>query len=169
MNNSTTDKLVQAYNQMLERAHQALEDAEPTIQHGIDKARKTAIELGELTHDEAEKIADYLKRDVQDAGKHLAETGHELADWLKFDLDQVEDQLLSVFSQIADKTKIEWAELQHTLSEDLPYHSGEITGPGTIYCASCNETLHFHHTARIPPCPKCKSGAFRRWPTEKLD
>jgi hypothetical protein len=30
---------------------------------------------GELTREEAEKVAGYLERDLQDAGKHLAETG----------------------------------------------------------------------------------------------
>ena len=131
-----------------------------------DSALQKRRALEELTQEEADKVSYYLKRDVHDAGKHLAESSHELADWLRFDIDQIEDRLLDIFGRVADRTKIEWMELQHELEQDPPYHSGEVTGPGTLYCSACNESLHFHHTARIPPCPKCRSGNFRRWPTE---
>lgn len=170
MTTPATDKLVQAYHRMMERVHQAFEEAEkstlPTLKNSVEKARETAVELEELTHDEAEKVAYYLKRDVQDAGRHLSETSHELADWLRFDIDRIEDRLLEIFSRVADRTRIELAELQETLEKDPPYHSGEVTGPGTLYCAACNEAVHFHHTARIPECPSCGSGNFRRWPTD---
>jgi hypothetical protein len=170
MNHPVSDKLVQAYNRMMERVRQALEGAEssaiPAIRHGIDKARETAVELEELSHDEAEKISYYLKRDLQDAGKHLAETGDELGDWLRFDIDRIEDRLLDIFSRVADQTRIEWAELQQELKKDPPYHSGEVTGPGSLYCSSCNEALHFHHTSRIPVCPNCANETFRRWPVQ---
>lgn len=173
MTNQAADKLEQAYNRMMERVHQAIDKAEtkavPGIRHSIEKARETAVELGELTQEEAEKIAHYLKRDMRDVGEHLAEDGEELGSWLRFDLEQIEDRLLELFSSVADKTSLEWLELQQELEKDPPYHSGEITGPGTLYCAACNEALHFHHTARIPPCPKCRNGTFRRWPVEKSD
>jgi hypothetical protein len=168
MNNPATDRFVQAYNRMMERVRQTLHDTEsravPAIRHSIDKARETAVALEELSHDEAEKIAYYLKRDLQDAGKHLEESSQELADWLRFDIDRIEDRLLELFSQVADRTRVEWAELQRELDKDPPYHSGEVTGPGTLYCTACNNPLQFHHTARIPPCPKCRNGDFRRWP-----
>lgn len=171
MPQSTVDKLVQAYHRMIERVRQGAEDAEsralPTIRHSIEKARDTAVELEELTHDEAEKVAYYLKRDVQDAGKHLAETRHELADWLRFDISLIEDQLLDVFSRVADRTRLEWLELQEELDKDPPYHSGEVTGPGSLYCAACNEAVHFHHVARIPECPACGNTTFRRWPVDE--
>ncbi len=170
MTSPVSDKLVQAYNRMMERLRHALEEAgtnaPPGIRHGIEKARKTAVELEELTHDEAEKVAGYLKRDLQDAGRHLAETSHELGDWLRFDIEQIESRLLEIFSRVADRTRVEWTELQEELEKDPPYHSGEVTGPGTLYCSACGEALHFHHTARIPPCPKCRNGTFRRWPVE---
>jgi hypothetical protein len=170
MNNSTTDKLVSAYNRMMERVRHTLEEAEtktlPGIRHSVEKARETAVELGELSQEEAEKIAYYLKRDMQDAGKYLAETSEELGDWLRFDIDRIEDRLLDIFASVADRTRVEWAELEQELKRDPPYHTGEVTGPGTLYCSSCNEALHFHHTARIPPCPHCRNSTFRRWPVE---
>ncbi|VAW81319.1 hypothetical protein MNBD_GAMMA13-614, partial [hydrothermal vent metagenome] len=132
MNTSTTDKLIQAYHRMMERVHETFDQAEnqalPTLKNSVEKARKTAVELEELTHDEAEKVAYYLKRDVQDAGQHLSESSRELADWLRFDIDRIEDRLLALFSQLADRTQVELAELQETLKKDPPYHSGEVTG-----------------------------------------
>jgi len=171
MTNPAADKLVQAYNRMMERVRHTLEEAEnktlPTIRHSVEKARETAVELEELSHDEAEKIAYYLKRDLQDAGRHLAETSHELADWLRFDIDSIEERLFEIFSRVADRTRVEWVELQNELQQDPPYHSGEVTGPGTLYCAACNEAVHFHHTARIPACPQCENETFRRWPLDR--
>jgi hypothetical protein len=173
MPQSTVDKLVQAYHRMMERVRHTAEDAEsralPTIRHSIEKARDTAVELEELTHDEAEKVAYYVKRDVHDAGKHLSESSHELADWLRFDIDRIEDQLLDVFSRVADRTRLEWLELQEELDQDPPYHAGEVTGPGSLYCTACNEAVHFHHVARIPECPQCGNTTFRRWPLEEAD
>lgn len=170
MNNPTTDKLVQAYNQMMERVRHTLAGTEarvlPTLKHSLDKARETAVELGELSHDEAEKISMWLKRDVQDAGKHLAENSHELGDWLRFDIDQIEDRLLQMFTGVADKTRLEIQQLQQKLEQDPPHMSGEITAPGTLYCTRCNEALVFNHTARIPVCPQCGNESFRRWPVE---
>ena len=170
MTSPATDKLVHAYNRMMERIRHAFEEAEaralPSLRHSVDKARETAVELEELSRDEAEKIAYYVKRDLQDVGRHLEETGEELGDWLRFDIDRIETRVLDLFSQVADRTRVEWAELQNELQRDPPYHSGEVTGPGTLYCSACNEALHFHHPARIPPCPHCANETFRRWPLE---
>jgi predicted RNA-binding Zn-ribbon protein involved in translation (DUF1610 family) len=170
MTSPATDKLVQAYNRMMERVRHALEDAEaralPTLRQSVEKARDTAVELEELSRDEAEKISYYVKRDLQDVGRHLSETGNELSDWLRFDIDRLETRLLELLTQVADRTRVEWAELQRELQQDPPYHSGEVTGPGSLYCAACNQALHFHHTARIPACPHCGNESFRRWPLE---
>jgi len=170
MTDKNSDKLIQGYNRMMERVREAVEQAEskalPVLKESIEKARQTAVELEELSQDEAQKIADWLKRDVQDAGRYLAETRQELADWLRFDLDLVEDSLLDALKQVADPALVELTRLREELKQDPPYHTGEVTGPGTLYCSYCNEALHFHHTARIPPCPKCHGTTFRRWPVE---
>ena len=73
MTSDAGEKLERAYNRMMERLHHALDSAEektmPTIRHGIEKAREKAVDLEELTHEEAEKVAYYLKRDLQGVGK----------------------------------------------------------------------------------------------------
>ncbi|MEE9491971.1 MAG: hypothetical protein V3W04_01145, partial [Gammaproteobacteria bacterium] len=42
------------------------------------------------------------------------------------------------------------------------YHTGEVTGPGTLHCAECEEILTFHQPGKIPQCPKCHSTTYHR-------
>lgn len=168
---SATRRLIEAYDRMMERISATLEEAEekamPTLQQNIERATERAVELEELTRDEAEKVAMYVRRDLRDAGQHLADTGDELGSWLRFDIEQIEDRFLEFLSRAADRTRLEMLELQEELEADPPHHSGEITGPGTLYCSDCGQAMHFHETGHIPPCPKCHGSNFRRAPVER--
>jgi len=68
---STREKWLTAYDDMMMRVKTALEEVEestlPVLQRYIHNARDTAVELEELTKEESEKIAYYLQRDLQDA------------------------------------------------------------------------------------------------------
>jgi len=165
-NQSTREKWLQAYDDMMMRVKTAYEEAEestrPVLQRFIHKARDSAVELEELTREEAEKVAYYLHRDLEDAGRHLAETGHELGDWLRFDIDLIEDRLMSVLSLVADRTRLEMLQFEHDIKEGPAWNSGEITGPGTLECDSCGTTVRFHATGHIPDCPNCKRTVFHR-------
>ena len=160
------EQWLRAYDDMMTRVKTAIEEAEehtlPALQRYIHNARDTAVELGELTREEAEKVAAYLQRDLQDAGKHLAETGHELGDWLRFDIGLIEDRLLDVLSRVADHTQLEIRRFEQDLEEGPPYNAGEVTGPGTLVCDSCGETIRFHATGYIPNCPACGHTVYHR-------
>jgi hypothetical protein len=175
MTGDTHDKLVHAYNRMLERIKAALEHAEndtlPSLQHSLEAARQKAVELGELTREEAEKISAYLKRDLQDAVHHAKTTGKELSEWLRFDLGLIEQRALDAFSNIVQRAKQELDKLglqpkQTKANPTEHWHSGEITGVGTLYCTACGAAQHFHATSTIPPCPKCHATMFRRGPAD---
>jgi len=163
---STREKWLAAYDDMMMRVKTAMEEAEestlPVLQRFIRNARDTAVELEELTKEESEKIAYYLQRDLQDAGKHLAETGHELGDWLRFDMDLIEDRLLSVLAMVADRTRLEMLQFEHDIKEGPAWNSGEVSGPGTLVCDSCGATMRFHATGYIPNCPECGHTVFHR-------
>jgi len=169
-NHSGPERLVDAYNRMVERVQKTIEQTEksviPPLQRNIEQARNHAVELGELTRDEAEKIGTYLQRDLEDAGHYLAKSGREFGDWLRIDLQAVEARLAEVLAQVADKTKLEWIELERDLKEGPPYHTGEITGPGTLICEGCGNPEHFHSTGHIPPCAHCHGTVFRRAPAD---
>ncbi len=162
-------RLTEAYDRMMERVKAGLEEVEqaeqqvlPNLQKSIEHAAETAVELGELTREEAELLGQYLKRDLQDAGHYLATTGHDLRAWLRFDLDLIEDRLLDFLRRAADKTRLEMLSFQEEVERASHYSSGEITGPGTLRCDNCGKVLHFHATAPIPPCPQCQATRFSR-------
>jgi hypothetical protein len=162
------DKWLAAYDDMMTRVKTAIEEAEestlPRVSGLIDKARDTAVELEELTVDEAEKVAYYLKRDLEDAGKHLSETGQELGDWLRFDVHQIEDRFLEMLALVADRTRLEMLQFEHDVEEGLAWHTGEITGPGSLACDACGAVTRFNETSEIPPCPNCGNTIYHRPP-----
>ena len=160
---ATGARLARAYHRVLQRARDFLEeDAGPSLQHAVERARKTTIELGELTREEADQVSAYVRRDLHDAGDYLSRTGRELREWAQIDLSMVEQGLMDLFSRAADRTRLELEAFNRELQSGPPYRSGELTGPGTLRCTQCGQLMHFHEPGHIPPCPKCRATDFRR-------
>ena len=160
------DKLVHAYEHMLKRTHETIEQAEkesvPVFRELLHKIRDNMVEIGELTREEANKVAEYLERDVKDAATYIADTGEDLKSWWRFDMDQIEQKMLSTFSSVADQTSVQLQSWAEQARQAGLYHTGEITGPGALQCDACGAEMHMHKTGRIPPCPKCHATAFKR-------
>ena len=160
------DKHVRAYEQMLERAKafiiETQQDLTPKLERALEAAREKVSELGELSVEEVEKVGNYLRRDLYDAATYLNEDRGELRDWLRFDVEQVEERILESLSHLVDPTKVDLAEFAAQAKAFGEWHTGEVTGPGTLVCKSCGETLHFHEAGHIPPCPKCHATTYRR-------
>lgn len=154
-----TDKLIEAYDQMLERAKELTES---TVHRPLERAKETAVELGELTRDEAERVYGYLRRDLEETAHHLSDSGKELRDWFRFDMQQIESRMLETFSRLVDYSRVELARMTGKLKVDETWHTGEIAGIGTLYCVECGTEIHFHETGRIPPCPKCHATVYKR-------
>lgn len=162
---TSIEKHIRAYKHMLERVKDLLDTkggGGKGLAQSIEAAKRAAVQDGELTHDEAEAVGRFVKRDLREAGRHLATTGEELRTWLGIDLQLMEDWLLDMFAQAADKTKLEWMQLEQNAREASLYHTGEITGPGTLTCSACGEVVHFHDVGHIPPCPRCRETVFTR-------
>ena len=166
LDESSKERLIRAYERMLERVKSSLDHARqdtlPALNEQLEAAKEKAIELGEISREEAEKIGDYLRRDLHDAAGFLNATKRGLADWLRFDLILVEDRLIELFSTMVDQTRLELDRLAERAAQAHELHTGQITSPGTIHCTACRQELHFHGTAHIPPCPKCHGSVFER-------
>lgn len=163
------EKLIAAYDRMMTRVHEFLDTAEtkalPTLKQRIELARLRAVELREMTSEEADKVATYVERDLHDAAEYLQRSGKEFSTWLQFDLQQIENRMFELFAKVADRTRFELDKLAIQARSAKQYHTGEITGIGTLYCADCSTQMHFKKTGRIPPCPKCHHTVFQRRPT----
>lgn len=162
---------VDAYDQMMERVKlrlEALEQAEkavlPQLHASIEHAAEKAVELGELTGEEARLIGGYLKRDLEDAGQYLSSTGRELRDWLRFDVELLEDRMLDFFRKGVDQSRLDFLAFEDadTSAEWVEYRSGEITGPGALQCAQCGELVICHAITAITPCSACGGIVFMR-------
>lgn len=165
--NSLNEKHLTAYDRMLERVKAAIHDLDVAagirLHQALDAAADKAEELGELTREEADRIASYVKRDIEDAASYLAGPDtQEIKEWLKFDIEQIENQLAEMFLSVADQTAVDLAKLRTQAQFPNTYHTGEITGVGTLACGHCGKVLHFYKTGHIPPCPSCSNTVFAR-------
>ena len=79
-----------------------------------------------------------------------------------FDVEQIESRILESLSLLVDTTKVDLAEFAEQATLFGEWHTGEVTGPGTLVCSACGEELHFHKTGHIPPCPKCTETKYHR-------
>lgn len=166
------NRLVRQYGKMMERVKTHLEELEkaekaafPRLSASIEQAAEKAVVLGDLTREEARLIGGYLKRDIEDAGQYLLTTGRDLRAWMRFDLELIEDRLLEFFEHGVDQSRLELSAFEQPLAEsegEMAYHSGEVTGPGTLQCENCGERVIFYAPALIGPCSACQGTSFVR-------
>ena len=162
-------RFTQAYDRMMERMLHRFDDLgaagqgvvhrlQQSLEHAIDQA----VELDELSREEARMIAGYLKRDLEDAGRHMGDSDEDLGAWLRFDVELIEQRLLDYFSRAADQTRLAMLAFQDEIERASHYRAGEITGPGTLACEDCGEQQRFRKTTQIPACPNCGAVQFVR-------
>lgn len=160
------DALGEAYEKLYEYVadnfHHAEKKSKPLFNNLIKEARDKTVEFRELSEHDADKVVDWVKRDMTDAANYLAESGRELRDWLGFETTLVENKLLDLLNKAADQTTVKLLQINKESHSVTTYYTGEVTGPGTLACDQCNEQLLFHRTGKIPPCPKCHATSFHR-------
>ena len=165
------ERLSAAYDTMAERVRDGLKRAEettvPAFTEALREARERAVTLGELTREEADRLSGYLERDIHDAAEFIVETGQDFRDWFKFDWQLIEKRLFDTVAGVADQTSMQLKALADQARMASQYHSGDITGPGSLVCTHCGEVVHFQHTHAIPPCPQCNGETFKRWKKEQ--
>lgn len=167
---SISNRLVDTYNQMMAHIREAFETADATdltLQKALNNARDQVVHIGEVTTEEAHEISEYIKRDINDAAEYMMETSAEFGDWLMLDIEIIERKIIDMFLSVADRTRIELEQFQAPPRLPVEYHSGEITGPGTLVCTKCGHQVAFVTTGEIEPCPKCKNITFQRAQTSQ--
>lgn len=158
-----TDKLVHGYNTMMDKlsewAEKADEQAGPLLTNGLRETARFMDELSDWSKEEIDLISRYVKRDLHDAAVNMEKDNQDLKAWFRFDLNLIEDKILDIFASMTDRTRQELNKLDKMANE---WHTGEITGIGTLVCKKCGKEIHFHKPGRIPPCSQCKHTSFER-------
>jgi hypothetical protein len=164
------DILGEIYEKMYEHVADSLKHAKnissDILHKAIIEAEEKASELEEISNEDARKLSDWLKRDLYDVANYLANTEYELKDWLGFETTLLETYAKYLLEKAADPTTVELLTLKENARKAGIYKTGEIAGPGALICDQCGEVLHFHKTAKIPPCPKCHEIVYHRSTSE---
>jgi hypothetical protein len=157
------NKLIAAYADFMKHLHETMEDSLHSFADALEISKEKTSQTSDLTEDELDKLAGYVKRDIEQAAHGLSaeEDKDSLSEWFKFDIELIENFTLDAFLSVADKTRIELAKLEK-MAEAHTYHSGDITGPGTFVCDECDKEIAFKTTSEIPECPACHATTFIR-------
>jgi BMFP domain-containing protein YqiC len=157
------DNFIHAYNKFMQHLHETMGDTDYSMAEAIEIAKNKTSDTSDLTAEEMEQVTQYVKRDLDHAAGNIDENAEDsFGQWLKFDIDLIEDFAFEAFMDLADKTRVELAMLEQKAKHYHPYHSGEITGPGTFVCEECGKEIAFKTTSQIPECPNCKAKTFVR-------
>ncbi len=166
MDRKDTEKLVAAFEHMVEEVGEAIHDAEealaPTVDEMVHNAQQIARELYALSQEEAESLGAALKRDLHKANQTMNQQGKELKDWLSFDLTLVEDRFIDLVARAADKAWLDFRAFENEDHQASTYSSGEVSTAGTFSCRQCDNSIRLTETGQIPTCPVCGHGEFFR-------
>ena len=150
------------YEHVADNLHKAQDRTGPLINQLIDEAKDKVMDIEDVAEEDAEKIANWLKRDLDDAINYVSETEYAFKDWLGFETSLLKNEFIKGMLETADKTTLALLRMKENAHEPYDYHTGEIAGFGTLICDECGEKLHFHKAGHIPPCPKCHKTSFHR-------
>lgn len=156
--------LGEAYELLLEKVLNILHVHDATkkdLQQTVDKAGETIPQVQHLDEAQRQKIQVAVHRDLHSAGHYLQHKEHGTEGWLGFEPHKLEGRLLEQVTKMADPTTLKLLEWKAELAQQA-LHAGDVTGPGTLVCDACGETIHYHHAGRITPCPRCKGTVFHR-------
>ncbi len=102
--------LISAYNQMMQEMRKAFEQTEAntmSLQKALNLAKHQAVDLGEVSVEEAHELGEYIKRDINDAAEFMMESSTEFYDWLTLDIETIERKVIDLFLSVAEQTRVE--------------------------------------------------------------
>lgn len=158
-------RLLRGYELMLRRLREVMDQPDltrPRLRDALETIKQQSVEHGELSSQEADRIGNYLRRDLEQAAHYTSTEQQELADWLHMDMQLIEGWLLDQFAKATDLTRIELLNFQHGIMPLEPLSARDVTGPGTLTCTQCGYTLQLERVSLIPSCPRCGNTEFTR-------
>lgn len=151
---------VHLYQKLADRSAEILKEGRKTVDEALKKAGDEIAAGGDFTREQAEKIGNYLRRDLGEVGRKLKQSRdtvinaaepHRLAAGMQSGLAKLLHTTADALSGLAERSE-----------KGIEFHTGEVTSPGTLTCKGCSKEISLKSTVRIPPCPSCHKTLFRK-------
>ena len=145
------------YEKLAVRTAELLEEGKKTLDEALKKAKEELSKAGDLSGEQLDKVAAYVKRDVaENAGKATEAVKKAV------DPQRVAAGAQSIFARILNSAADALSDLAEKAEKQVGFKTGEVTSAGTLTCKECEAEMHMKTTGRIPPCPKCHKTTFRK-------
>lgn len=145
------------YEKLTTRTADLLDEGKKTFEEALKKAKEELASAGDFSREHADRIGEYVRRDLMDTTRKAGESVKKAVD-----PQRLAAGVQSAFSRILSSAAGTLTELAERSEKSLEYKTGEITSPGTLTCKECSAEMHMTKTTRIPPCPKCHKTFFRK-------
>lgn len=148
------------YEKIIARTEELLGSGRKNLDDALKRAGDDLSSAGNFTREQAEKISDFVKRDIQ----HAIDSADKGRETVKEAVDpkRVAVGAHSLFSKILSNTAETLSGWAKKSEQHLEFKTGEVTSPGALTCKNCGEAIHMKKTAKIPPCPKCHQTIYRK-------
>jgi hypothetical protein len=151
------DKYVAQFRTLIEssqfKGREALDTAMAT-------ARDNLVFLGEISNEQGKLFGDYLKRDLAQTSKDMAELGEEARERLH--PSRLGAGALAATAEVFRLIGHGLLNLSDKTNESITYHAGEITSAGTLTCLKCGDKVQLKKTSLIEACPACSGTIYKK-------
>lgn len=151
---------VKYYQKLISRTEELLASGRKSLDEAVKKAGEEVTSASNYTREQQEKIATYVKRDLQNAVDYTSKTGENFRHAV--DPKRLAAGTHSLVASILTSTADALGHWAQKSEQQVTFKTGEMTGPGTLTCKNCQEEIQLTKTSRIPPCPKCHQTLFRK-------
>lgn len=163
-NRKNNEEEMGLYEKLADRAKVFIEEAETKTAKAVDaaleKAKEEMVAAGDFTHEQGEKLKNFLQRDIilslKDAAKAEDMTKEALEPHRV--IAGIQSILACTLETVGEKLE-DWG---NKLNKELDYRTGQITTPGTLVCKGCENKIKMRKAGHIPPCPECRGTEFHK-------
>jgi len=160
MEGNNGERDVGLYEKLLSRTRELLDSGRRNVDEALKKASEELASAGEYTREQAEKISEYVRRDLAQMEKNAKRAGEAIRKAVN--PRRVEAGMKNVLARFLRAVADAAARLAEKAERQVEYRTGEVTAAGTLACRACGAEMTLKAAGRIPPCPKCYKTRFFR-------
>jgi len=154
------EKDVGLYEKLFARTKEIVDSGRKNLDEALKKAGEELSQAGEYTREQAEKIGEYVRRDMFGMEKGAARAAEAIKNAV--DPQRASAGVKSVVARCLRGIADGVGRLAEMAERQVEYKTGEVTSAGTLTCLACGADMSLKGTGRIPPCPKCYKTRFRK-------